>query len=86
MTAFFEKFCLDNQLKSEPILFDFYGRDDVVAFVSKYSGSSFNHGLYRIHSVGQIALWDSVVSAIFPQYRDRIKSVSYTHLTLPTKA
>lgn len=80
MNAFFKKFFLDAQPKFEPVLIDFFGRDDVAAFVSKYSGCSFNQGIYRLHSAGQIVLWDNVISAIFPQYQDSIRCFGYDWL------
>lgn len=48
--------------------------------LQKFSGCSFNNGLYRVHKSSQIGKWTTLVGKAFPEYKDRIICFSYDWL------
>ena len=46
-------------------------------FLTKYSGTSFNQGLYRVHAAGDVEKWTGIVVTAFPEYASRI--TCYAH-------
>ena len=48
--------------------------------------SAANYVPYTTRRIGQVSLIDDEAVAIIERNADRILAVSYTHLTLPTKA
>lgn len=46
----------------------------------KYSGSSFNNGLYRIHKTNEIDKWNDILIESFPKFKNRIECFGYDWL------
>jgi hypothetical protein len=44
----------------------------IKAFFTKYSGATFNNGLYRVLPADQIKKWTKIVEALYPQYKGKI--------------
>ena len=53
---------------------------DAVEFLSKLSGSTFNGGLYRVHSLAEIEKWTKIVESAFPSFKGRIACLTYDWL------
>lgn len=49
-------------------------------FIYAFSGISFNNGLYRVHSVESIDIWNGIVGEAFPKFADRIYCFGYDWL------
>ena len=41
-------------------------------FLKKYSGASFNKGIYRIHLTEKIDYWTRIAESVFPQYKGQL--------------
>jgi len=80
MTPFLKKFVQDVKVHFEPLTCDLFGREDIVNFISTYGGSSFNKGIYRLHSASEIELWSNVTTAVFPQYENLLRCFGYDWL------
>lgn len=44
----------------------------IKAFFAQYSGATFNGGLYRVLTVGELTKWTAVASAMFPDLQGKI--------------
>ncbi len=53
---------------------------DPAAFLKKYSGYTFNRGIYRIHDVNDIPKWTGIVENAFPEYKGSIQVFAYDWL------
>lgn len=51
-------------LKNEP--------REIVEFIQSFNGKSFNNGIYRIHSLGQISQYSELAGGMFPDFSKRI--------------
>ncbi|TGK55116.1 DUF1851 domain-containing protein [Leptospira wolffii] len=80
--VFLSKFEVDN-LVSKP------GKDQreygievkgIRDFFLKFGGSSFNKGLYRIHSPDNLTKWDHIITESFPDFSSRFISFGYDWL------
>jgi Domain of unknown function (DUF1851) len=52
----------------------------LVGFLSGHAGASFENGLYRIHSLGHMNKWTSIVAEAFPDFRQRVFCFAYDWL------
>lgn len=79
---FLEKFELDQNKESESSeAFNFGERAiDLNECFQKFSGMSFNNGLYHFHSAHSIEKWNVIVGEAFPQFSERIFCFSYDWL------
>lgn len=80
MENFFKKFSLDYPVDPQQLTLDVSNSGSVVQFLCKYAGASFNRGLYRILSSDNIDKWTRIVTAAFPQYKDKIFCFGYDWL------
>jgi hypothetical protein len=49
-------------------------------FLERYAGCTFNHGIYRLHTVDEIKPWTDIVTAAFREYSHRVCCFSYDWL------
>jgi hypothetical protein len=80
MTPFFQKFRQDAEIRFEPFTCDIFGRDDITNFISNHGGSSFNKGIYRLHSAKKVKVWSDITASVFPAYKDVIRCFGYDWL------
>lgn len=57
-----------------------FGASGFKEFFELYSGSSFNNGLYRVHSANQVESWNNVLSEAFPEFSKRLCCFGYDWL------
>ena len=73
--------------------YDFFGVHDVsiknknseskkvfTDFLDTFGGQSFKKGLYRLHTLNSIDIWNSNIIQAFPEYKGRIKCFGYDWL------
>src|SRR5262249_34503282 len=56
------------------------GTKELDELLSRFGGSSFDSGLYRLHASADISKWNSIVSRAFPQFSGRITCFGYDWL------
>lgn len=54
--------------------------EEMKEFFSKFEGSTFAKGLYRIHRLNNIKKWNSIVTDAFPEFSGRICCFGYDWL------
>ncbi|WP_375496410.1 hypothetical protein [uncultured Nostoc sp.] len=81
---FFKKFDLTSrpkkttELKSLPSLISM--ASGAKEFLTEYSGSTFNDGLYRVYKLTEIEEWTVIVENTFPDFKGRIICFAYDWL------
>lgn len=45
---------------------------DLLVFFDNYGGSSYNKGIFKIHSKSSSYYWTNIVTEFFPKYKDKI--------------
>ena len=70
MKRFLNHFTKDNQTQARPITCDVGSNTEIIEFLSRYNGTSFNRGQYRLLGSYELEAWTKIVQAAFPTFSD----------------
>jgi len=79
---FESKYKIDNMCNELKVTsFDFaIKNEDLNELLHRFSGCSFNNGIYRVHSFEQIEKWTEIISLAFPDFANEVICFGYDWL------
>jgi len=77
---FMQAYKLDGEPNANFVMPGKFSWHDLGQMFEKFSGGSFNGGLYRLHSANEIDFWNKLVGEAFPDYEGRFFCFAYDWL------